>query len=371
MAEVFISYANRDLDRARQLAERLAAHGYEVWWDRTIPPGRVFDEVIQEALHAAKCVIVLWSAESVRSNWVKTEAAEGMSPERLVPAFIERVQPPIEFKRIQAADLSDWSGEEDHPEYRKLLASVDGLLRWPGLEGGQTAPPISVAEQAYRSAPRPSRAGWVAAAVIALVLVAAGSYLLGKRGSAPSAVLDAGTTRSPVRGQSTGTSSSVAQPPPQPEPVASNKQPGKAGRVNLLAPENGGEILVASSERWVATIDGNEDTYAWIENGQAVFGFKDGRTASFDTFAVLIPSTSDYNVGEFELLAGNDGPDGKFTSLGTFKTQNVRNMKQPFQAFRFSPVKAKFLKFRSLKASGAASAGVIAYEFQLLGTLDY
>ena len=141
MADIFISYASSDRERARQLADSLASRGYKVWWDRTIPPGRVFDEVIQEALHAAKCVIVLWSAQSVRSNWVKTEAAEGASLGRLVPALVERVLPPIEFKRIQAADLNDWTGDEDHAEFRKLLASVDRLLRQPAGAPAQ-APPI-------------------------------------------------------------------------------------------------------------------------------------------------------------------------------------------------------------------------------------
>ncbi|HEU5284393.1 MAG TPA: toll/interleukin-1 receptor domain-containing protein, partial [Burkholderiales bacterium] len=64
MADIFISYASPDRETARTLAERLGELGHSVWWDRTIPPGRQFDEVIQEALHAARCVIVLWSAQS-------------------------------------------------------------------------------------------------------------------------------------------------------------------------------------------------------------------------------------------------------------------------------------------------------------------
>jgi TIR domain len=50
MADIFISYASQDRDRAKALADALAAQGSSVWWDRVIPPGRVFDEVIEEAL---------------------------------------------------------------------------------------------------------------------------------------------------------------------------------------------------------------------------------------------------------------------------------------------------------------------------------
>jgi hypothetical protein len=32
-----------------------------VWWDRTILPGRTFDQVIEEALAATRCMIVVWS----------------------------------------------------------------------------------------------------------------------------------------------------------------------------------------------------------------------------------------------------------------------------------------------------------------------
>jgi len=37
----------------------LQRQGLEVWWDKSIPPGRNFDEVIEEALIGAKGVIVV------------------------------------------------------------------------------------------------------------------------------------------------------------------------------------------------------------------------------------------------------------------------------------------------------------------------
>jgi hypothetical protein len=69
MSDIFISYASADRERARLLADALAQKGWSVWWDRTIPPGEEFDQVIEEALDAAKCVVVLWSKTSTASSW--------------------------------------------------------------------------------------------------------------------------------------------------------------------------------------------------------------------------------------------------------------------------------------------------------------
>ena len=367
MADIFISYASSDRERARQLADGLARRGYKVWWDRTIPPGRVFDEVIQEALHAARCVIVLWSAQSVRSNWVKTEAAEGASAERLVPALIERVPPPIEFKRIQAADLTDWNGDEDHAEYRKLVASVDELLARPLRTPAAPAEPISLTT--HTPARRALRAPSLIAGIVVALAVGVGGYLLGQRHGTPAADVAPGPS-SPAPAAPAASTQPVAPATGAADAPSQAATRVKTGRVNLLSPENGGEVVIASHERWNATIDGKEDTYAYVDNGQGVYAFKDGRAATFDTFAVLIPGAADSNLAEFELLAGNDGPGGNFTSIGVFKTQNIRVMKEPYQAFHFAPVKAKFLKFRPLKAFNGSNAVVAAYEFQLLGSLD-
>ena len=66
MSDIFISYASADRERAKVIAEALAARGFSVWWDRVIPPGRQFDEVIEVAVDASRCVVVLWSKTSDR-----------------------------------------------------------------------------------------------------------------------------------------------------------------------------------------------------------------------------------------------------------------------------------------------------------------
>jgi hypothetical protein len=76
MEDIFISYASEDREQARRFAEAFAARGWSVWWDRHIVPRRLSTR-IEQALDAARCVVVLWSASSVASEWVRNEAAVG------------------------------------------------------------------------------------------------------------------------------------------------------------------------------------------------------------------------------------------------------------------------------------------------------
>src|SRR6266852_349157 len=138
MSDIFISYAKEDRLRASVIAGVLEAHGWTVWWDRKIPPGRVFDEVISEALDTAKCVIVLWSRFSVASDWVKEEAAEGARRKVLVPALIDDVPIPLGFRRIEAAQLIAWQADSDDPEFFQLLESVSHIL---GTKAKASPPP--------------------------------------------------------------------------------------------------------------------------------------------------------------------------------------------------------------------------------------
>ena len=131
MSDVFISYAREDLATAQILADALEKAGFSVSWDRHIPPGKTWDDVIGRALDDAACVIVLWSKMSVMSRWVREEADRAFSRGCLIPALVEKVDPPFGFGRIQLADLSRWQGDEHESEFAGLLAEVSGHARAP------------------------------------------------------------------------------------------------------------------------------------------------------------------------------------------------------------------------------------------------
>jgi formylglycine-generating enzyme required for sulfatase activity len=132
MSDIFLSYASEDLPRVLPLVRTLERHGWSVWWDRTILPARTYDQVIEEALEAARCVIVVWSRASVASGWVRAEAEEGRQRDILVPVILDDgVRIPLGFRPIQAARLVDWDGTGAHQEFDKVVTAVTNLLGSP------------------------------------------------------------------------------------------------------------------------------------------------------------------------------------------------------------------------------------------------
>ncbi|MGD2153958.1 MAG: toll/interleukin-1 receptor domain-containing protein [Gemmatimonadales bacterium] len=128
MSDVFLSYAREDLSHAERLARALEAAGWSVWWDRSIPAGKTFDEVIEAKLEAARCVVVLWSRAAVASDWVREEASEGKRRGILVPVLIEsEVKVPLGFRRIQAADLADWDGSDTDSSFQQLVRDIGSV----------------------------------------------------------------------------------------------------------------------------------------------------------------------------------------------------------------------------------------------------
>jgi TIR domain len=122
--DIFLSYARQDERRARELAQALAGKGYAVFWDRRIPPGRTWHNYIGEALSTAKCIVVVWSTSSVRSDWVLEEAQEGKARGVLIPVRVEKVELPFGFRFVQAADLCDWELGVVTDELEHLLESI-------------------------------------------------------------------------------------------------------------------------------------------------------------------------------------------------------------------------------------------------------
>jgi TIR domain len=128
MADIFISYSNSDRPKAKALAEAIQQQGWSVWWDRKIPFGKSFDQVIEQELDTARCVLVVWTKASVASDWVKTEAAEGARRHVLLPVFMDEAKIPLEFRRLQAANLTDWQPGSLDSEFEQLLIYIGEML---------------------------------------------------------------------------------------------------------------------------------------------------------------------------------------------------------------------------------------------------
>lgn len=131
MSDVFISYAREDRDKAECLARACEQQKWVVWWDKVIPPGKKYADVIGHELETAKAVVVLWSRASVASDWVKDEAQEAANRGILIPALIEKVNPPYGFRQVQTADLSEWDGSSTNPELESFVRAIGGLLNRP------------------------------------------------------------------------------------------------------------------------------------------------------------------------------------------------------------------------------------------------
>lgn len=129
MADIFISYSSEDKTIVQQIAGLLEKRGWSVWWDRQIPIGQNFDNVIESELNESKCVLVIWTKKSVASEWVKSEAAEAASKKKLVPVILEEVTLPLSFKRVESAMMVGWNGEDDHPELNILYQSISNILK--------------------------------------------------------------------------------------------------------------------------------------------------------------------------------------------------------------------------------------------------
>lgn len=139
MSDIFISYSRSTEPVAKAVGEQLREAGHKVWRDDELPAHRSYSDVIEERLQSAKAVVVIWSAEAVRSQWVRAEADIAREAGTLVQMSVDGTTPPIPFNQIQCADLADWSGTADHLGWRKILDSVNSLV------GAAAQPEASVA----------------------------------------------------------------------------------------------------------------------------------------------------------------------------------------------------------------------------------
>lgn len=128
MPDIFVSYARSTESTARRVAAELMALDYSVWRDDQLPAHRAYGEVIEEHLRAAKAVLVLWSADAVKSQWVRAEAEFAREARTLVQISLDDARLPLPFNQIQCAQLNGWDGDRDAKGWATLLASLAELV---------------------------------------------------------------------------------------------------------------------------------------------------------------------------------------------------------------------------------------------------
>ncbi len=89
MSDVFISYARSTARQAQQVAEALRARGYSVWRDDDLPSHRTRAQVIEKQPGLAKAVVVIRSAEAVRSRWARSEADRALGDDKLAQRAVD------------------------------------------------------------------------------------------------------------------------------------------------------------------------------------------------------------------------------------------------------------------------------------------
>lgn len=187
MVDVFISYSRTNKDKVSQIARAIEQAGYEVWWDAELPPHQSYGDVITAKIQMAKAAVVVWSAEAAASEWVRAEADVARSQKKLVQTALGDITPPLPFNQIQYANLGDWNGEQDHPEWRKVKASLADLCgpRDARDEGPGYTFPAGTPADAAPAKPAPAKPAPAAPAPVAPAPVMAERSSVPRSGGVP------------------------------------------------------------------------------------------------------------------------------------------------------------------------------------------
>jgi hypothetical protein len=245
-----------------------------VFWDKALQAGDSFDTVLAEQLASAASVIVLWSPNSVESDWVRDEAQQAKQRGVLLPVLIQDVSLPLGFGRTQTADLTDWNGEAGHPGLIELDQAISRTVgrRPPAGDPPPMRGPMPSAATDAANAQRSINVNPMIAAAI-LIVAAVGVVLIIVMWNSGSAPEDAAAINTPV-----ATSIGPAPTVPAATPATTTTQ----GTTTTAAPPTTvepGELAVlesASGEPLLPSAAG----MVRVTDDQPVIGFADYATVS-------------------------------------------------------------------------------------------
>ncbi len=87
--------------------------------------------MIRQELGTAKCAIVVWSEQSVESEWVQAEASEAKKQDKYLPIKINESEIPLGFSQRTFQSLVDWDAGVEHAGFVQLLKDIERLVKSP------------------------------------------------------------------------------------------------------------------------------------------------------------------------------------------------------------------------------------------------
>jgi hypothetical protein len=150
--------------------------------------------------------------------------------------------------------------------------------------------------------------------------------------------------------------------------AAAQSASGRANATtNLLDPEQGGKLVIASEDNWKDVMQKEPRTTVIGSHGFAVFALRDDKPATIDGIAVYVESTNSRNLKELSIYAADQSETGPFRKITTVTLPNYRNMRAPLHELKFEPFTARYVKLEIVSWQEAGVPNGYVGNMQLLG----
>ena len=110
---VFVSYAHANNDKVYPVIKRLHEMGYRMWYDEGIEAGDKWFKVLSDHLRRSACMLLFWSPEAEKSQWVDKEILIALKNEiRIVGSVIIRTAIPDVLVDVQMLFRENFDSDE-------------------------------------------------------------------------------------------------------------------------------------------------------------------------------------------------------------------------------------------------------------------
>lgn len=131
MADIFLSYKKEDRALVQRVATSLSAKGYTIWWDDRLIPTERWEPTIYSQLASARLVIVLWTKNSVLSDWVREEASRAARKKKLLSVRFDECELPAEFQSFQYYSVLGWNPSMPSADWQSVQQKIADRLNVP------------------------------------------------------------------------------------------------------------------------------------------------------------------------------------------------------------------------------------------------